>query len=40
MPGLAYLGRRFVPRMRALLGDEVTDQVLVDNPARWLTWTQ
>ncbi len=39
MPGLAYLGRRFVPRMRALLGDEVTDRVLVDNPARWLTWT-
>jgi predicted metal-dependent phosphotriesterase family hydrolase len=40
MPGLAYLGRRFVPRMRALLGDEVSDQVLVDNPARWLTWTE
>ncbi len=40
MPGLAYLGRRFVPRMRALLGDDVTDLVLVDNPARWLTWTQ
>jgi phosphotriesterase-related protein len=40
MPGLAYLGRRFVPRMRALLGDELTDQVLVDNPARWLTWTR
>ena len=40
MPGLAYLGRRFVPRMRALLGDELTDQVLVHNPARWLTWTR
>ncbi len=39
MPGLAYLGDRFVPRMRNLLGDEVTDQVLVDNPARWLAWT-
>jgi 5-phospho-D-xylono-1,4-lactonase len=40
MPGLAYLGNRFVPRMRALLGDEVTDRVLVDNPARWLAWTR
>ena len=40
MPGLAYLGRRFVPRMRALLGAELTDQVLVHNPARWLTWTR
>jgi 5-phospho-D-xylono-1,4-lactonase len=40
MPGLAYLGRRFVPRMRAQLGEEVTDQVLVHNPARWLTWTR
>jgi predicted metal-dependent phosphotriesterase family hydrolase len=39
MPGLAYLGDRFVPRMRTLLGDEVTEQVLIDNPARWLTWT-
>jgi predicted metal-dependent phosphotriesterase family hydrolase len=39
MPGLAYLGRRFVPRMIAELGDGVTDQVLVHNPARWLTWT-
>jgi predicted metal-dependent phosphotriesterase family hydrolase len=38
MPGLAYLGNRFVPRMRALLGEEVTDRMLVRNPARWLTW--
>lgn len=40
MPGLAYLGRRFVPRMRAELGREVAEQVLVHNPARWLTWTR
>jgi 5-phospho-D-xylono-1,4-lactonase len=39
MPGLAYLGNRFVPRMRALLGEEVTHRVLVTNPARWLQWT-
>jgi predicted metal-dependent phosphotriesterase family hydrolase len=40
MPGLDYLGRRFVPRMRALLGDGVSEQVMVHNPARWLTWTE
>lgn len=40
MPGLAYLGHRFVPRMRAMVGDEVTEQVLCDNPARWLTWSR
>ncbi len=39
MPGLAYLGHRFVPRMRRLLGDDVIDQVLVDNPRRWLSWS-
>jgi 5-phospho-D-xylono-1,4-lactonase len=39
MPGLAYLGRRFVPRMHAQLGEGVTEQVLVHNPAHWLTWT-
>jgi phosphotriesterase-related protein len=40
MPGLAYLGRRFVPRMRDRLGDELTDRILVDNPSRWLAWTR
>jgi predicted metal-dependent phosphotriesterase family hydrolase len=39
MPGLAYLGRRFVPRVRATVGDEVTGQLLETNPQRWLTWT-
>jgi predicted metal-dependent phosphotriesterase family hydrolase len=38
MPGLAYLGRRFVPRMRDRLGERLTDQVLVENPSRWLPW--
>lgn len=37
MPGLAYLGERYVPRLRALVGDEAVDRMLVDNPARLLT---
>lgn len=40
MPGLAYLGRRFVPRMRQVLGDAASERVLVDNPARWLPWSR
>jgi phosphotriesterase-related protein len=40
MPGLAYLGDRFVPRMRRLLGEELTDRVLVENPSRWLAWAR
>jgi len=39
MPGLRYLFDRFVPRLRRELGDLSTDQILVDNPARWLTWS-
>jgi phosphotriesterase-related protein len=38
MPGLAYLPRRFVPRLRAQGGDELVDRVLRANPARLLTW--
>jgi 5-phospho-D-xylono-1,4-lactonase len=38
MPGLAYLFDRFVPRVRAAVGDAVLDAVLVTNPARWLSW--
>ncbi|GAA2868405.1 phosphotriesterase family protein [Microbacterium arabinogalactanolyticum] len=37
MPGLAYLGERYLPRLRALIGDEAVDRMLVDNPARLLT---
>jgi phosphotriesterase-related protein len=40
MPGMAYLGDRFVPRLRREVGDDVTRQVLVANPARWLPWTR
>jgi phosphotriesterase-related protein len=38
MPGLAYLFDRFVPRVRAAVGDAALAAVLVDNPARWLCW--
>lgn len=37
MPGLAYLGARYVPRLRAAVGDEMVDQMLVATPARLLT---
>ncbi|MGN7966187.1 phosphotriesterase family protein [Microbacterium sp. 22179] len=37
MPGLAYLGERYVPRLRALIGHEAVDRMLVANPARLLT---
>ncbi|MFJ4223068.1 phosphotriesterase [Microbacterium sp. NPDC089695] len=37
MPGLAYLGERYVPRLRAALGDDAVDRMLVANPARLLT---
>lgn len=36
MPGLAYLGERYVPRLRTLIGDEAVDRMLVANPARLL----
>ncbi len=36
LPGLDYLPRRFVPRVRDRLGDALTDRLLVDNPARVL----
>ena len=34
MPGMAYLGRRFVPRIAQRCGEETVRQILVDNPAR------
>jgi predicted metal-dependent phosphotriesterase family hydrolase len=40
MPGLAYLGARYVPRLRERIGDEATDRILADNPQRFLTWSQ
>lgn len=38
MPGLAYLPNRFLPRVRARLGDNVVRGLLVDNAARLLAW--
>lgn len=40
MPGLAYTYRRYLPRVRDALGEQATDQLLMANPARWLTWRQ
>lgn len=37
MPGLAYLGERYVPRLRERIGDESVDRMLVANPARLLS---
>ncbi|UNK71264.1 aryldialkylphosphatase [Microbacterium sp. H1-D42] len=36
MPGLAYLGERYLPRLRSLIGDAATDRMLEANPARLL----
>ncbi len=37
MPGLAYLGERYLPRLRTAVGDDAVDRMLVANPARLLT---
>lgn len=37
MPGLAYLGERYLPRLRSAVGDDAVEQMLVANPARLLT---
>jgi 5-phospho-D-xylono-1,4-lactonase len=36
IPGLEYLPRRFLPRLRDRLGSDVVDRLLVENPARLL----
>lgn len=36
MPGLGYLGTRYVPRLRALVGDAAVGQMLIANPAVFL----
>ena len=38
MPGLAYLGDRYVPRLRRALGDEAVSAMLTANPARLLAF--
>jgi phosphotriesterase-related protein len=37
MPGLAYLGERYLPRLRDLIGDAAVERMLIANPARLLT---
>ena len=39
MPGLAYLGERYLPRLRDAVGDEAVERMLVTTPARLLTLT-
>jgi len=38
MPGLAYLPQRFIPRLRESGGEELVQQILVTNPARFLAF--
>jgi phosphotriesterase-related protein len=38
MPGLVYLPRRFVPRLKEAAGEDLTHKILVENPARLLTF--
>lgn len=38
LPGMAYLPRRFVPRLRASGGEALVSAVLVTNPARAFSW--
>ena len=37
IPGLDYLPVRFLPRLRAAVGAQVVEDLLVANPARLLT---
>jgi phosphotriesterase-related protein len=36
MPGLAYLGDRVLPRLRAAAGDDLVEDLIVANPRRLL----
>ncbi|MBY6062130.1 phosphotriesterase [Microbacterium esteraromaticum] len=36
MPGLAYLGERYLPRLRSAVGDAAVDALITTNPARLL----
>lgn len=38
MPGLEYLGSRYLPRLRQRVGDEAVEAMVGDNAKRWLTW--
>ena len=38
MPGLAYLGRRYLPRLADRIGADALNGILRSNAQRWLTW--
>ncbi|MBG6238652.1 phosphotriesterase-related protein [Mycetocola sp. CAN_C7] len=38
MPGLAYLGERYLPRLAERIGADALDGILTVNPHRWLSW--
>jgi 5-phospho-D-xylono-1,4-lactonase len=39
LPGMAYLPRRFVPRLAEMGGEDLVRRILVENPARFLGFT-
>ncbi|GAA3877418.1 phosphotriesterase-family protein [Leifsonia kafniensis] len=39
MPGLAYLGERYLPQLRARIGTDAVEQMLTANPQRFLAWS-
>ena len=39
LPGMAYLPRRFVPRLAKMGGEDLVRRILIDNPARFLGFT-
>jgi predicted metal-dependent phosphotriesterase family hydrolase len=39
LPGMAYLPRRFVPRLAEMAGEDLVRRILIDNPARLLGFT-
>jgi predicted metal-dependent phosphotriesterase family hydrolase len=38
IPGLAYLGKRYLPRLRSEIGDSHVEAITRSNPAHWLSW--
>lgn len=38
MPGLQYLGERYLPRLERVVGKAAVSEILVTNPSGWLTW--
>lgn len=38
MPGLAYLGRRYLPRLANRIGADALNGILTTNAHRWLAW--